>query len=110
MQHSIIGPVVLQIHESPVLEPGTYSVVPNATHWEVPGYIATDNQMLKPRRVPNGQGIISRDSEFVPHLDDLQSSDSPNANIPLPGPVITDADTGPGSEIWERYEMNENEW
>ena len=100
IQHSIIGPVVLQIHESPVLEPGTYSVVPNATHWETPGYIATDNQMLKPRRVPNDQGIINRDSEFVPHFDDLQSSDSPNANIPLPGHVITDADTGPGSEIW----------
>ena len=113
MQHSIIGPVVLQVHESPVLEPGTYSAVPNVTKWEAPGYIATDQQILKPRRVPKELTVKSNRQGFpevVPHFDDLPSSDSPNANLPLPGHVITDAATGPGTEIWDNYDMNENEW
>ena len=42
MQHKIIGPVVIQIHKSPVLEPGIYSAVPSTNHWEAPGHIATD--------------------------------------------------------------------
>ena len=110
MQHRIIGPVVLQVHTSPVLEPGTYSVTPNVTNWEAPGYIATDKQILKLRRVPNEQGRIAPDSKIVPHFDDLPDSRAPNANYPLPGHVMTDAFTAPGTNIWERYEMNENEW
>ena len=107
MQHKIIGPVVLQIHESPVLEPGTYSVVPSVNHWEAPGYIATDQQILKPQRATKEYG---GEIEMIPHFDDLPSGLAPNANLPLPGHVITDAYTGPGTDIWERYEMNENEW
>ena len=113
MQHSIIGPVVLQVHKSPVLEPGTYSTIPNVTKWEAPGHIATDQQILKPRRIPEGPtrgGIMDRQSELAPYFDDQPSSDSPNANLPLPGHVITDAATGPGTEIWDNYDMNANEW
>ena len=111
MQHSIIGPVVLQVHQSPVLEPGTYSTIPNVTKWEAPGHIATDQQFLKPRGIPEGpDSPITRHSEKAPHFDDLPSSDSPNANLPLPGHVITDAATGPGTEIWDNYDMNANEW
>ena len=110
MQHKIIGPVILQIHESPVLEPGTYSATPNVTDWEAPGYIATDQQILTPRRVPNEQGRITSDSEFVPHFDDLPYGWAPNANYPLPGHVMIDAATAPGTEMWERHDMNENDW
>ena len=35
---------------------------------------------------------------------------APNANYPLPGHVMTDAHTAPGTEIWEQYEMKQNEW
>ena len=119
MQHSIIGPVVLQVHKSPVLEPGTYSAIPNVTKWEAPGHIATDQQILKPRRIIDttaepiidpATGRRNREYEVVPHFDDLSSSDSPNTNLPLPGHVITDAWTGPGTDIWNAYNMNENEW
>ena len=108
MQHKIIGPVVLQIHESPVLEPGTYSVVPSVNNWEAPGYIATDQQILRPQRAK--RDYFKEETEIVPHFDDLASGRAPNANLPLPGHVITDAFTGPGTDIWNKYEMNENEW
>ena len=108
MQHKIIGPVVLQIHESPVLEPGTYSVVPSVNNWEAPGYIATDQQILRPQRAK--RDYFREETEIVPHFDDLASGRAPNANLPLPGHVITDAFTGPGTDIWNKYEMNENEW
>ena len=51
MQHRIIGPVVLTVHEYrkkdsviPVLKPGNYSRVPSIAHWEAPGHILTDEQ------------------------------------------------------------------
>ena len=47
MQHKIIGPVVVQIHKSDILKPGIYPVTPTTAHWEAPGHIATDKQMLR---------------------------------------------------------------
>ena len=51
MQHRIIGPVVLTVHEYetedgaiPVLKPGNYSRAPSIAHWEAPGHILTDEQ------------------------------------------------------------------
>ena len=108
MQHKIIGPIVLQIHESPVLEPGTYSIIPRVNHWEAPGYIATDQQILRPQKVKRDS--FKEETEIVPHFDDLASGLAPNANLPLPGHVITDVFTGPGTDIWNKHEMNENEW
>ena len=43
MQHRLIGPVVLQVYESEVLQPGTYSAVPKVTHWEAPEFILPDS-------------------------------------------------------------------
>ena len=37
MQHRIIGPVVVEIYDSEVLEPGIYSAYPEIDHWEAPG-------------------------------------------------------------------------
>ena len=42
MQHRLIGPVVLQVYESEVLQPGIYSAVPKVTHWEAPEFIMSD--------------------------------------------------------------------
>ena len=49
MQHRIIGPVVLTVHEywtkggaMPVLKPGNYSRVPSIAHWKAHGHILTD--------------------------------------------------------------------
>ena len=38
MHHSIIGPVVVEVYESPVLEPGVYQKNPHKTTWAAPGY------------------------------------------------------------------------
>ena len=43
MQHRLIGPVVLQVYESEVLQPGIYSAVPKVTHWEAPEFILPDS-------------------------------------------------------------------
>ena len=42
MQHRLIGPVVLQVYESDVLQPGIYSATPKVTHWEAPEFIMSD--------------------------------------------------------------------
>ena len=42
MQHRLIGPVVLQVYESEVLQPGIYNAVPKVTHWEAPEFIMSD--------------------------------------------------------------------
>ena len=42
MQHKLIGPVVLQVYESEVLQPGIYGAVPKVTHWEAPEFILPD--------------------------------------------------------------------
>lgn len=43
MLHSIIGPVVVQVYESPHLTPGVYSKNPEKSHWEKPGYIGASD-------------------------------------------------------------------
>ena len=47
MQHRIIGPVVLTVHQSPVLQLGTYSRIPRISRWEAPGHILTEEQVQK---------------------------------------------------------------
>ena len=46
MQHKLIGPVVLNVYQSDVLEPGVYSIKPRIDHWPAPGYIVKDDRQL----------------------------------------------------------------
>ena len=46
MQHRIIGPVILNIYSSDVLEPGVYAMKPRIDRWEAPGPILTDDRQL----------------------------------------------------------------
>ena len=46
MQHCIIGPVVLNVYDSEVLEAGVYSMKPRIDPWPAPGYIVKDDQQL----------------------------------------------------------------
>ena len=103
MQHRIIGPVVLQVYESGVLKPGIYSTVPRVTHWEAPGHIATDQQILRKNhsRSRNPEGY---------HFNYTTKVSTPNANWPLPGHVITFDYNGPGTRIWDRHAMSEHDW
>ena len=70
MQHRIIGPVVVQVYESDVIEPGIYAVTPSVTEWEAPGYIIPDDRALiasgEIRRKVRGDDIPTpiRDSFF----------------------------------------------
>ena len=143
MQHSIIGPVVVQIYQSDVLSPGIYSFIPKVTKWDAPGYILPDDRQLMVRDlVPRDlqPGDSYQIDTFVPpsyEADILKqrfrgdskegkevngkiltnaglrveaSPGSPNPGFPLPGHVVTDPDTGPGTEIWKIFQMDENEW
>ncbi len=133
MQHRIIGPVVLTVHGSHVLQPGTYSRVPRITHWETPGYILTDKQAKT--SYSGGQKKIDIDPatglpimiqgvqskipklvweekpqlapSFHPHrYYYTRGFKNPNVGFPLPGHVMTTSATGPGTEVWREYKMN----
>ena len=153
MQHSLIGPVVLQIYESDHLQPGTYAVTPRISHWEAPGPILSKkNHRLTGG--PEGSALIFREHvegtetplllrpsfqeqarysksrggdgekywvgdttpdgktlmDGVFHFEAIPTS--PNPNYPLPGDVMTNAATRPGTDIWRKYQMDEydHEW
>ena len=93
MQHRIIGPVVLTVHESRALEPGNYSMTSRIDHWEAPGHILTDKQ------IRDDEGVI-----LWPQLW------TPNAGFPLPGHVLVGPDQGPGTEPWREYGMEGYDW
>ena len=137
MQHSIIGPVVVQVFESDVIEPGIYSVTPKVTHWEAPGYILPEDWQLMAhgkiwRKHREGiplfietcaEGRPFREQELTGkvrewdgsvqtdgHLQRVAVPTSPNPGYPLPGHVMTNAYTEPGTERWEKCNMDDNEW
>ena len=110
MQHRIIGPVVLTVHESRVLEPGNYSMTPRIDHWEAPGHILTDEQLRKTPRY-----AIDRSSPAPKNPDDKgvilwPQLWTPNAGFPLPGHVLVGPDQGPGTEPWREYGMEGHDW
>ena len=121
MQHRIIGPVVLTVHESPVLQPGTYSRIPRITHWEAPGYILTDKQIKtykrgrqvdRSRKDPEtGRSIVLQEGTPAVRLNPIRyghfASWIPNAGFPLPGHVMTTSTSSPGTEGWKHYEMDQ---
>ncbi len=107
MQHRIIGPVVLTVHESPTLEPGTYNRTPRISHWEAPGHILTEEQVQYVRsgfvRVsPSYQNTPIPDEEIFRVWPDLRW---PNTGFPLPGHVMVTPQDGPGTETWEKFGM-----
>ena len=113
MQHRIIGPVVLTVHEYrkrdfaiPVLKPGNYSRVPGIAQWEAPGHILTDEQKRTAKRGSFGN-IENPRGQALRVWPDLGT---PNAGFPLPGHVLTGPDQGPGTKAWEKYGMEGYDW
>ena len=122
MQHRIIGPVVMTVHEprppsrqdltpTPVLQPGNYSMTPRIKEWTAPGHILTDRQIPTEER----KTILSRDIVGKERLEDQGFRQwpvlpYPNAGFPLPGHVLTMRDYGPGLEIWREKDMDDNDW
>ena len=108
MQHRIIGPVLLTVHESPVLQPGTYSRIPRISQWEAPGHILTKEQVQKNfiRNVipSNLNGFIKLEEEET-ILNVWPNTRQPNTGFPLPGHVMATPQYGPGTETWKEYGM-----
>ena len=108
MQHRIIGPVLLTVHESPVLQPGTYSRIPRISQWEAPGHILTEEQVQKNfiRNVMPSKldGFIKLEEEET-ILKVWPNTRQPNTGFPLPGHVMATPQFGPGTETWKEYGM-----
>ena len=100
MQHSLIGPVIVQVYESEVIEPGIYPMTPKVTSWEAPGPIAPDEH-LTVKSPLNGQ------DQGPPFTYD---PGKPSANWPLPGHVMTSTETAPGTDIWNEAGMDYWDW
>ena len=113
MQHRIIGPVVLTIHEYetedgaiPVLKPGNYSRVPSIAHWEAPGHILTDEQK---RTIKKERFHVYENPDRLT-LKVWPDMATPNAGFPLPGHVLTGPKQGPGTRAWKKYGMEGYDW
>ena len=123
MQHRIIGPVVMTVHEprppsrqgltpAPVLQPGNYSMTPRIREWTAPGHILTDRQVpTEKRKIILSHGGIS-DKERLEDQGFRQWPviPGPDAGFPLPGHVLTTRDFGHGSDLWRERDMDGNDW
>ena len=107
MQHRIIGPVLLTVHESSVLQPGAYSRIPRISQWEAPGHILTEEQVQKIpiRDVIPGRVALPVNWHEKNIFEISPRTYQPNAGFPLPGHVMATPNFGPGTETWEEYGM-----
>ena len=105
MQHRIIGPVVLTVHESPVLQPGTYSRIPRISQWEAPGHILTEEQVQKMsvKHINVGSFFQFQNEKTIFRVWPYTSY--PNTGFPLPGHVMVTPQFGPGTERWKNKGM-----
>ena len=142
MQHRIIGPVVLNVYDSEVLEPGVYSMTPRINHWPAPGYIVKDDRQLFKPGIIYREGfkrqnrplifetfdytkeqieMLLKEPEKLGELDydgrtrtfgrlRIYPSYGPNPGFPLPGHVLTNPTSSPGTPWWERYNLDDNKW
>ena len=121
MQHSLIGPVVMTVpYDSNVLKEGVYSQTPEVTQWQAPGPIITKEQSLTPMLKIN-EGEIRDGDPLTRYKQKYPFTNSPNPGYPLPGHVLTYNEddgtgnrlfwepTGPGSRIWQEYNLGP-EW
>ena len=138
MQHQIIGPVVVQVYQSDVIAPGVYSMTPKASEWAAPGYVVPDDRQLMvkglvvrqeregtelPLKIDTFAGWDANTEHFAlgsewfyggtvtdGRLSLRAVPQSPNPGYPLPGHVMTNAYTAPGTDVWEKFLMDDNEW
>jgi hypothetical protein len=111
MQHRLIGPVIVQVYEHEkqgpgVIEPGVYAVQPKVSHWEAPGPILKDEQILvAPRQTSKLSNEIG---EKI--VRPAPQGSYPNPGWPLPGHVMTNPATGPGTKIWKDAGLDWYDW
>ena len=112
MQHRLIGPVMVQVYEHEkqgpgVIEPGVYAVEPRVSHWEAPGPILKDEHILVAPLVVGGRGNITGEKKIVRNAP---QGSYPNPGWPLPGHVMTNPATGPGTKIWKDAGLDWHDW
>ena len=113
MQHRLIGPVVVQINKSEVLEPGLYSVTPKVTSWDAPGHIPLDEQLM--HFTPDTDGFNNpKPEQWSFHNPDESvggySLERYHVDWPLAGHILTTPDRAPGSFLWSFHKMDQNDW
>ena len=113
MQHRIIGPVVVQINKSEVLEPGLYSVTPKVTSWDAPGHIPLDEQLM--HFTPDTDGFNNPKPEQWSFHNPHESVggyrlEKYHVDWPLAGHILTTPDRAPGSFLWSFQKMDQNDW
>ena len=111
MQHRLIGPVIVQVYEDSrqepgAIEPGVYAVEPRVSHWEAPGPILKDEHILAaPLRIGGNQNTTG-----VKIVRNAPQGSYPNPGWPLPGHVMTNPATGPGTKIWKDAGLDWHDW
>ena len=112
MQHRLIGPVMVQVYEDSrqepgTIEPGVYAVEPRVSQWEAPGPILNDEHILAAPLMVGG--MINTTGE-VKIVRDAPQGSYPNPGWPLPGHVMTNPATGPGTKIWKDAGLDWHDW
>ena len=122
MQHRLIGPVIVQVYKDKpqppattrykpkprgpqVLEPGVYAVYPKVSHWEAPGPILKDEHIVVE---PLLEG--SKSTKGFQTVRPAPQGSYPNPGWPLPGHVMTNPATGPGTKIWKDADLDWHDW
>jgi hypothetical protein len=111
MQHRLIGPVIVQVYdhekeEPGAIEPGVYAVQPKVSHWEAPGPVLKDEQALVAPIIFGNR--YNTEEKTIPR--DAPQGSYPNPGWPLPGHVMTNPATGPGTKIWKDAGLDWYDW
>ena len=112
MQHRLIGPVMVQVYEHEkqepgAIEPGVYAVHPKVSHWEAPGPILKDEHILAAPLIWKRRGNTTGEAKIVRNAP---QGSYPNPGWPLPGHVMTNPATGPGTRIWKDAGLDWHDW
>ena len=92
--------------EPGVIAPGVYAVEPAVSHWEAPGPILKDEQILvAPRQTSK---LSNETGEKI--VRPAPQGSYPNPGWPLPGHVMTNPATGPGTRIWKDAGLDWYDW
>lgn len=94
--YAIIGAIAIQVIESEVIEPGMRFITPDKNIWRRDGIPLTDDFLQSDREYGKPEG------NFLPRTLAI----SPNPGFPLPGHVLTNAGTQPGTQPWNSARAN----
>ena len=116
MHHSIIGPVAMRVYDSPVLKPGLYWQEPERKTWHAPDYVIPPELYYRHFTSPEGtigdgeEAWLTPEVQRDPSWAIMGDHYSANAGFPLPGHVMTNNLTQPGTDYWLKHDLSQNNW